>query len=139
MNEEEKLKNKEVCDKLTELFSRDVRSMTRLGEAFSRKGVNTAALGNTPTCMAKAIPLPQIPRRISAVRWTDSQRMTAIEFLTSLLSDTDSTLTACVESALCGPKVRLKDCFKLPVCLIRSSSGMFWVSPFQCRPPRSIS
>ena len=45
MNEEEKLKNKEVCDKLTELFSRDVRSMTRLGEAFFKKGRKHSGLG----------------------------------------------------------------------------------------------
>ena len=134
MNEEEKLKNKEVCDKLTELFSRDVRSMTRLGEAFFKKGRKHSGLGKYSDLYGKSYPL-------AADTETNFRcsLMTAIEFLTSLLSDTDSTLTACVESALCGPKVRLKDCFKLPVCLIRSSSGMFWVSPFQCRPPMSIS
>ena len=57
MNEEEKLKNKEVCDKLTELFSRDVRSMTRLGEAFFKKGRKHSGLGKYSDLYGKSYPL----------------------------------------------------------------------------------
>ena len=57
MNEEEKLKNKEVCDKLTELFSRDVRSMTRLGEAFFKKGRKHGGLGKYSDLYGKSYPL----------------------------------------------------------------------------------
>ena len=56
MNEEEKLKNKEVCDKLTELF-RDVRSMTRLGEAFFKKGRKHSGLGKYSDLYGKSYPL----------------------------------------------------------------------------------